>query len=55
MGYKLLGFIVWNGARWYVRRKYPDMPRKAAIAGGLAGALLIGGVVVQRRVQHGDE
>ena len=23
MAYKLLGFAVWKGAKWYVGRKYP--------------------------------
>jgi len=43
MGYKLLGFTVWHGARWYVRRRFPGMRRKLAISG--LAALLIGGGV----------
>ena len=48
MGYKLLGFVVWQGAKWYLRRKFPDAGRKLAIA-GTAGALLIGGAAVALR------
>ena len=48
MGYKLLGYAVWQGGKWYLRRR--DVPRKAALA-GLAGAVLAGGLVVaQRRI-----
>ena len=52
MGYKLLGFVVWQGARWYLRRKYPGLPRKAAIV-GLAGLAVAGGVAVA--VRHGGD
>jgi hypothetical protein len=49
MGYKLLGFVAWRGARWYLRRRMPDGKRKAAIT-ALAG-LVVGGLVVAQR-QH---
>jgi hypothetical protein len=38
-GYRILGFVVWQGARFYVRRRYGDKPRKI-----LVGVLLVGGV-----------
>jgi len=41
-GYKLLGFVVWRGARWYVRRK---LPSARATAAGALGALALLGVV----------
>jgi hypothetical protein len=44
-GYKVLGFAVWHGGRWYVRRTYlqklPSLCRRAAL-GGLA-VLALGG------------
>jgi heme A synthase len=48
MGYKLLGMAVWRLARFYVRRRYPDLPRKAAIgaAGTVVAAAVAGGVAV---------
>jgi hypothetical protein len=52
MGYKLLGFFVWQGARWYLRRRYPGLPRKAAIA-GVAGLAIAGGAAVLLR--HGND
>jgi hypothetical protein len=39
-GYKLLGFAVWNGAKWYLRRRLPS-PRRVALT-GLLGAGAIG-------------
>ncbi len=49
MGYKLLGFAVWQGGRWYLRRRFPGARRKVAIA-GLAALLIGGAVAAQRRV-----
>ena len=50
MGYKLLGYVVWQGGKWYVRRRVDLAPPKLAVA-GLAGAVLVGGLVVaQRRI-----
>jgi hypothetical protein len=36
-GYKLLGFVVWRGAKWYARKRLPST-RSFALAG--VGALL---------------
>lgn len=44
MGYKLLGYIVWRGGRWYLQRRFPHARRNLAIAGGV-GFLLAGGAV----------
>ena len=38
MGYKILGFVVWRGALWYVRRRYPNAKRTLIIVGGARGA-----------------
>jgi hypothetical protein len=44
-GYKLLGFIVWRGARWYVRKRLPSARRLALLAvGGLAAAAAAGAI-----------
>jgi hypothetical protein len=48
MGYKVLGYVVWQGGKWYVRRKLPGAPPKLALA-GLAGAALAGGALVVGR------
>lgn len=53
MGYKVLGFVVWRGARWYVRRRVAGgAKRKLALAG--VAALAIGGAVVAGRAAGGD-
>ncbi len=51
MGYKLLGFVVWQGAKLYFRRRAPGTAGKLAI-GGLA-TVALAGVFVARR-QHGS-
>jgi hypothetical protein len=50
MGYKLLGFAVWQGGKWYMRRRLHGAGQKVVIA-GLAGGLLAGGFAVQRVVR----
>ena len=44
-GYKLLGFVVWHGGIWFVRRRYGRQIKVAAagaVALGVAGLLLAG-------------
>jgi len=36
-GYRILGFVVWQGGKWYLRRRLPS-PRRMLFAGLLAGA-----------------
>jgi hypothetical protein len=47
MGYKILGYLVWHGGRWYARRRLHGAQRKLATV-GLAAAI-IGGLVVAQR------
>jgi hypothetical protein len=47
MGYKVLGFVVWQGGKWWARRKLSGAPAKLAIAG--LGAAIVAGVVVAGR------
>jgi hypothetical protein len=44
-GYKLLGYVVWRGGKWYLRRRLPSTRVLAAAAlatlvGGAAAVLL---------------
>jgi hypothetical protein len=48
MGYKLLGFAVWQGGKWYLSRRYSGLPRKAGIA-AVAGLAVAGGLAVAMR------
>jgi hypothetical protein len=52
MGYKLLGFAVWQGGKWYMRRRFKGFRRKAAIAG--VSAMVVAGVVLAGRQAAGD-
>lgn len=47
MGYKVLGFAVWQGSKWYLRRRMGGVKAKVAIAG--AGALVLAGVAAAGR------
>ena len=53
MGYKLLGYTVWRGAKWYARRRFPGAGRTATIA-ALAGGTLVGGALVTRAVRSAN-
>jgi hypothetical protein len=48
MGYKILGFAVWRGAKWYLRRRFQGTTWKFAVV-ALAGLLVVGGVAAQRQ------
>jgi hypothetical protein len=52
MGYKVLGFVVWRGARWYLGRKFPGLGRKLALGG--AAAAVAGGAIVAGRQLAGN-
>jgi hypothetical protein len=53
MGYKVLGFVVWRGGKWYLRRRLQGKGSKAAIAG--VGALaLTGAALAARQAASGD-
>jgi hypothetical protein len=44
MGYKVLGYVVWQGAKLYLRKRAPNAQRNLAIAA--LGGVLIGAVAV---------
>ena len=47
MGYKVLGFAVWKGTKWYLRRRVSGKTAAAAAAAGLA--LTAGAAVAARQ------
>jgi hypothetical protein len=53
MGYKLLGFLVWQGSKWYLRRRMMGARRKVALAA--VGAAIAAGVVVAGRQAASSE
>jgi hypothetical protein len=53
MGYKLLGFAVWQGAKWYFRRQVTDTRTKLALA-GVTAAVVAGAIVAGRQAASSD-
>ena len=56
MGYKFLGMLVWNGGKWFTRRKVggSSTGQRAGFVGGLAavtGAVLF---VLSRKEDDGE-
>jgi hypothetical protein len=43
MGYKILGFLVWKGGKFFLRRRFPKPPLKMAMV-GVGGTLLAAGL-----------
>jgi hypothetical protein len=53
MGYKILGYAVWHGGKFYVRRRYGGgSPTKRYAALGLV-ALGVGALVLRGSQSHG--
>jgi hypothetical protein len=48
MGYKLLGFVVWQAGKWWTRRKLSGTPAKLAL-GGFGAALVAGALLAGRQ------
>jgi hypothetical protein len=47
--YKLLGYAVWHGGKWYLRRRLPSA-RVVAVSGVAAGSAVVAAVLIARRV-----
>jgi hypothetical protein len=47
-GYRLLGFAVWQGGKWYLRRRLPSA-RAIALSAAAAGGALSAAVLIVRR------
>jgi len=47
MGYKILGFVVWQGSKLYLRRRLTGARRKLALA--TVGAAIVAGVLAAGR------
>ena len=53
MAYKALGFIVWQGGKWYLRRRVGGARRKLAIA-GLSAAVAAGVILAGRQASSSE-
>jgi hypothetical protein len=50
MGYKILGMVVWNGAKWYFRRKVDAGSGQKVALVAISAALIAGALVAGRQV-----
>jgi hypothetical protein len=41
MAYKLLGFVVWKGGKWYVRSRVGAVASRKGVAAGVVGAMIV--------------
>jgi hypothetical protein len=48
-GYKLIGYLVWRGGKWYLRRRLPST-RTVALAGLAGVSVLAAGALLARRL-----
>jgi hypothetical protein len=49
MGYKFLGFVVWQGVKLYLRRRNSGRRRRKLAIAGLSAAVVAGVVAVGRQ------
>jgi hypothetical protein len=54
MYYKALGWVVWKGGTWYLRRRYGTAPKKIGAA-GLAAVAVAGAIIVASKRFGGSE
>ncbi|MBV9818731.1 MAG: hypothetical protein JOZ07_10310 [Solirubrobacterales bacterium] len=53
MGYKVLGFVVWQATKWYLRRRLSGTGLKIAL-GGVGAAVLAGVLFAGRQATSGS-
>jgi len=49
MGYKLLGFVTWKGAKWFLRRKYAVARAPKPLLGVALVLLILGALAAAKR------
>ncbi len=52
MPYKVLGYVVWRGGKWYVRRRFAGTRRKLALAA--VSTAVVAGLVAAQRLPNRD-
>jgi hypothetical protein len=48
-GYRILGYAVWHGGKWYLARRLPS-PRALALSAATAASVLGAATVLARRL-----
>jgi hypothetical protein len=46
--YRLLGYLVWQGGKWYLRRRLPSRRKLALTSAGALGTLTAAAVLAKR-------
>jgi hypothetical protein len=46
--YGLLGYVVWQGGKWYLRRRLPSRRKLALASAGVLGTLTAAAVLAKR-------
>jgi hypothetical protein len=54
MGYKLLGYVVWQGGKLYIRKRHKGTAIKAALA-GIGAVVVVGAVLAGRGAVKQDQ
>jgi uncharacterized membrane protein YhfC len=49
MYYKALGWVVWKGGTWYLRRRYSTAPKKKIGAGAVVAFVIATVVVIAQK------
>jgi hypothetical protein len=49
MGYKILGYAVWNGGKWYLRRRYGVLASRKGAALAIVGVAVVALAVTGKR------
>jgi len=53
-GYELLGFAVWHGGRFYLRRRYGWLvPSRRVVAAGIVASAIVAIAAAETRREHG--
>jgi hypothetical protein len=47
-GYRLIGFAVWQGGKWYLRRRLPSARTVALSVAAAGGALSVAAAIARR-------
>ncbi len=47
-GYKIVGYVVWKGGRWYLRQRFPRARRVAIVGVTVTGGVLAATILAKR-------
>ncbi|HWJ51286.1 MAG TPA: hypothetical protein VNR42_09710 [Solirubrobacteraceae bacterium] len=47
-GYKMIGYVVWKGGRWYLRQRLPRARRVVLVGVAVTGGALAAAILAKR-------